>query len=419
MKTVRVAVIDDGIFIENIDSPVISYAVDEGRICEDDLHGIIPDSHGTICARIIEKYSQANIEFISLRVLNSVGRGPIDNLITALKWCAENEVDYINLSNGISQSNKLDELFEVCHKLHKNKKVIVAAQNNSKTCTYPADFPFVISVEQSSLFKPSSLMQSNIYANGSHKIKLGDKSLLTEKCNSYACAYVLAKIISGKAYRMNYRLSTNAVQWLSEKIRIEDLEEQLKCQPDEETKYNIIVNQDSCLESLKKYKDHIHSIIYLGSMPESLKRFSEKNGIFYWGFENFKFSVQHFFPFPIININYHNLSSARDFINRLEYLFTQDEFSVTKVSDNPELVLDGFFYLNSNTPNVDLSKIESYKHPDLVLSLLDSGRNKNFEADINILVESETEFIVCFDHVKQKVHTVQEIYNLLIKLLTN
>lgn len=172
------------------------YKVKNKHVYED-FESAVGLSHGTLCSLIIEKYGFYD-QIIGIKVLNSKGQGDIDDLIIALKWCLNKNIDIINLSLGSVEHNDFNKIKKICDKLSLEGKIIVAAKSNDDQFTAPACFDSVIGVK---CFKKNNLKKLrnikyasdgiNYEARGSHCIKLKDGGCIqTEKCNSFACAYV-------------------------------------------------------------------------------------------------------------------------------------------------------------------------------------------------------------------------------------
>ena len=187
-----IAVIDDGVNGEVVKQRVYSYKVFENKIVRDiDIPEV--SSHGTICAKIIEKRGRVDF-FYSIRILDKNGTGNIEALCLALEWLADKKVDFINISNGIvnyiERNQEYMRLWRICKMLASCNKRIIAARSNLEISTIPADFSSVISV--SSFFKRYS--KANILAIGSAKILLKDMKIKENACNSYACAFATAML---------------------------------------------------------------------------------------------------------------------------------------------------------------------------------------------------------------------------------
>nr|MCR4596543.1 S8 family serine peptidase [Lachnospiraceae bacterium] len=198
MGRISLAIIDDGI-AELASGPSIRrYMVHDGHVCPDDEKAG-PGTHGSVCARIILKYC-SNVSITSIRILKD-DRGSIDDLITALKWCADKGFSYINTSLGIVSYERGDEMNRICRELNRRGTAILASQHNYGRISYPAFSPWVISVADiGHICGMQSLYNAaDIYCKSVHLISDGQgHRYLTDRSNSYACAYATALLCRGK-----------------------------------------------------------------------------------------------------------------------------------------------------------------------------------------------------------------------------
>lgn len=223
-----IAIIDDGICKEEISSPVEVHLVG----CFKDLNFEQDDhySHGTICAKIIEKYSSPD-KIIDIPFLNKEESADLLDMCTALEYCSELKVDVINLSSGCSfyDSNTAvyARLVAVCRKLYYRGVKIFAAQNNVGNMTIPAQLPYVISVEQydkGRMSTQSLFRRSDIYTESVHSIVLNGVKKKSMLCNSYACAYASACEIAGKKavfkkYFVSDTINSSLISYRSKQLR--------------------------------------------------------------------------------------------------------------------------------------------------------------------------------------------------------
>lgn len=196
----KVAIVDNGINESALNAPVVHINSIGGL-----YRSSSSDSHGTICAKIIETYGCVSLMY-DIICLDQNGQSNINTLVNALNLCCELDVDIINISAGIEcYSETSDEyiaLRDVCARLIASGKKIYAAQSNDGFITIPADYSNVISVEQTFLFSNSlySLYRtSDVRINGQRIIKINKQPYRTSKCNSYACAFAVALATAGEA----------------------------------------------------------------------------------------------------------------------------------------------------------------------------------------------------------------------------
>lgn len=217
-----IAVIDDGIEISdflNINCNKF-YKIDfENNIIPITPVQSMPNtySHATTCAAIINHYCD-DVELISISVLSESKTGSINNLVTAIKWCIDNEIPLINLSIGSVILKDFKILNELIKSLQ-NKCLIVAAQNNNKYFTSPASFNEVIGVKKHSIYCDDQYNIQwypfdgiEISASSNHKLKRKDGSIYTPKiCNSFATPMITAKVYKILAENNFYVMSKEQI----------------------------------------------------------------------------------------------------------------------------------------------------------------------------------------------------------------
>lgn len=166
-QNVKIAIIDSGInkHHPDLDIPLGNAVnfIQEGSTVYDEFN------HGTAIAGIIAaKNNDVGIvgvankaEIFDLKVLDDEGKGEIRNLIKAIEWCIENQIDIINISFGFQTSD--DKLLNVIEKAHENNIIIVAAAGNTYGIgvDYPARYENVISVN--SLNEDKNPLNSSAY----------------------------------------------------------------------------------------------------------------------------------------------------------------------------------------------------------------------------------------------------------------
>lgn len=151
---IKIAVIDSGIsknhkdlsdniiggkdFINGLDSTVDKYG--HGT----QVAGIIAAEDNSI--GVLGVAPQAKI--YSLVVLNEEGKGKIEDVCQAIKWCIENKMDIINIS--FSTKKDSDDLRNIIDKaVNKGILVIACYNNNDQSRSFPAEYNNVIGVKSS------------------------------------------------------------------------------------------------------------------------------------------------------------------------------------------------------------------------------------------------------------------------------
>jgi hypothetical protein len=205
---VNIAIIDDGIVQSKYDIGELEYNIHitaELDICEEGAgnSGLL-QSHGTICAAIIKKYSPEAV-LSSIKILSSESMvGKKEQLVKALEWCVENDVKLINLSLGTIDFKDFYTVRDAVDNAFKAGIIIIAACSNRDIYTCPASLPNVIGVkcDNSGLlgeggfiyncFSPDGI---EIIASSRHNLitKSGD-TITTSLCNSYAAPRITALV---------------------------------------------------------------------------------------------------------------------------------------------------------------------------------------------------------------------------------
>lgn len=105
----------------------------EGRLCERTVEPLLTE-HGTICAQIIEKYTDEPPQFYSLCVFdNEEMKTSCDTLISALRWCYDNKIPLIHMSIGSRCAADFEKIRLETQKLIAAGQIIVAAVSNART----------------------------------------------------------------------------------------------------------------------------------------------------------------------------------------------------------------------------------------------------------------------------------------------
>ncbi|SHO49103.1 S8 family serine peptidase [Anaerocolumna xylanovorans] len=97
-----------------------------------------------VCAYIFKENPDAEVLLVT--IINSKLKCSVQALIDGLEYLMQENVDIINLSIGDEYRNH-KELEQVCKRAYDSGILIIAAHSNSNVeATYPAIFPFVLSV---------------------------------------------------------------------------------------------------------------------------------------------------------------------------------------------------------------------------------------------------------------------------------
>lgn len=148
---VKIAVLDTGV-AEHPDLTVagVESFVQDGSTVDENGHGT--SIIGVIAATENEVGllgAAPNAEVYSLKVMDKSGIGNISNIINAIEWCKQNDIDIINMSFGTNTYSKALE-DEINSAYESGILLIAAAGNNGQSANdnvqYPAAYNGVVAV---------------------------------------------------------------------------------------------------------------------------------------------------------------------------------------------------------------------------------------------------------------------------------
>lgn len=146
MKEVCVAILDTGIEYNNLlkNNVIEGFGFNNG-IKTDDYND--ENGHGTKCANIIRMYCDDKVKFIIAKVLNENMEGYEKDILFALNYLKDFDIDIIHMSLDMKRCNYLERLNELVD-YYKNRKVIIISSqyNKSEEICYPAHLKGVIGV---------------------------------------------------------------------------------------------------------------------------------------------------------------------------------------------------------------------------------------------------------------------------------
>lgn len=209
-KKVPIAVIDNGVMIQNIAKNEVE--IDDGYILKvepKDRCDINILSHGTNCAFIVAKYC-LSADISSVKMLDENGNGTIAKLQPALEYCYQNNIQLVNLSLGTTHFMDKAVIRHVINHYANKGMVIVAATANSGYKTYPASFSNIIGVASRKEYGTDK----NLYwqrgvefvAPSEHELNIDGNIFTLGKSNSYAAPYITAKIGNILAENADYNV---------------------------------------------------------------------------------------------------------------------------------------------------------------------------------------------------------------------
>lgn len=201
-KDVKVGIIDTGVqqshpdLQDNIKS--IQGVMDNEKVNDD-------NGHGTHVAGIIAALDNnigvvgvaPDVQIYSVKTFDHNGRGRVSDIIDALNWCVENQVNIVNMSFGISM--KSIALERAVRAANNRNIILVAASGNSggkDSVLYPAKYSEVIAVAASDVDDKAAQFSSggpeiNIIAPGVNITSTyNDKGYKPLSGTSMACPHV-------------------------------------------------------------------------------------------------------------------------------------------------------------------------------------------------------------------------------------
>ncbi len=433
----RIAIIDDGVSKDAVYSNLEQYAVCNDCVCEakEPCNSL---SHGSICAKIIEKYIENDdITFISIQVLNEDDIGEISDLIAALNWCVDQKIDIINLSLGTPPCPKANELNEICQFLCNSGTKIVAASNNNGDLSYPAGFPCVTSVEQKSFQTDYKFWYrvSDVISEGEHELFQGDKLFYSEKCNSFACAYVTAQIANTKMgnektkgrhllvlpFKQIYDFSmlSNVVA-----LTHNDYDERFCFKyslfpHNVQSPHTLLINSDKKLSRkeilnwLNRYGSSLTFIVWCGHrIPRFLLRWCKQHSVKFWD-ESVNSSIVLSEPseIPIVEfVGENNL--VLETIDKVKNLLVRDGYNPMQSSDADKSYLYGMKKIYNNK---SMALYARHFKPDIILHY---NCNKSFNCyDIRISCRATNHLEIITPNEVADYSSIGELYSTMIKLL--
>lgn len=141
-KNVRIAIVDSGISEEYIDE------CESLKNFTSDNDIIDKSGHGTKMYEVIHSKEWGiapNTKIAILKVTSSNGETSFDDVLEALKWCENNNVNIVSMSLATSQNNK--KLHSEIEKLSSlGVHIFSSVSNTSGYLSYPAEYKEVIGV---------------------------------------------------------------------------------------------------------------------------------------------------------------------------------------------------------------------------------------------------------------------------------
>lgn len=196
-KNILVAIIDGGLDPKefNVKSR-IGFRLNKTGDIEKIDNPKIENEHGIIVARCI-KHIYENVEFIDINILDDELSSNGHVFLEALEYCENINPSIINLSLGTTKKRYWLSMKKIIKRLNQKNVIIVAAENNSKGRSYPANLTGVIGVKGSDLIDCSQYaFNDGFYYTSSMipKVLISEKSQERIYGNSIACGFMTGHI---------------------------------------------------------------------------------------------------------------------------------------------------------------------------------------------------------------------------------
>ena len=86
-------------------------------------------THGDKCYSII-KYFCPEVEFISIKIMETGERGSIDSFKAALEWCLKEKIKLVHMSVGTTNYIDAKKIENIIKQMVSNKMILCAALSN-------------------------------------------------------------------------------------------------------------------------------------------------------------------------------------------------------------------------------------------------------------------------------------------------
>lgn len=187
-KVIKIGIIDSYISKETLESHNIT-SINYTNNCKE-----TDNLHGRITLNIVQKECKHG-EIYYASVLDKDNTSSIDNIISAIDWCIEKDVDIICMSFATATDNSMLKK-SVENATRKGIIITSSCFNMSNVDCYPAMYKNVISVSEG-MNKNATI----IIKNKKYKIELDGKNYEktgTSITNAYVCGYIANELSKGK-----------------------------------------------------------------------------------------------------------------------------------------------------------------------------------------------------------------------------
>lgn len=422
-----IALIDDGIDDDFVDSINLTYdlSVGTGGLIEHrSSREKVLTSHGTTCARIINKYAP-DAEVCSLRIFREgILRASCNQLVASLEWCIKERIPLINMSVGSTFLSDYEKLRPIVMSMVRQRQIIVAASHNKNYYSIPACFSGVLHIvadanliDNEYYIPAESSSLCSVFASSRHSLCSGQGCVyVTQVANSYAAPTVTAAVHNILAKREPLSISVSQVYkelssgntelrslkpdfidndcfrapdntpLLKQHFFFNCVSENNKIASSNDstikqrsfvcpnwnaggfTGFNMNFESDIVTDVTVNNKD-IFDINESASVFDRLS-WSENDYTRFWTQESISSDIE---DYPVIRICGDGLE-ALDILCRLRKMFLKDGYQCVGISNQPFAYLYGLEYLNVPiTKDYALRLIHRYYNPDIVIYSADEN----------------------------------------------
>lgn len=429
----KIAIIDDGVNEEKIiygdNIKIQSFCVKNNKIeCCGFEHTI---THGTLCAAILCKYLTSG-NLYSIKVKEYSSNGKVENLICAIQWCITQKINVISMSLGTQSYSDFTKVNCVTRKLLYNNIYLVSAQSNEGKYTLPACLNNVIGVE--SHHKNAEIILKskkcdlgiNIQAYGIRNINLDNTAISLSDSNSYACAYMAAKVANTILSKGKHNIGKVLYKVIDENIgrkrnilkcfRLDGiykpiilgensqiLYQYINCKSYTMYSYDTLVGESSLVREiivfpkekiaevfdvLEKMQE-VYLLVYCGKIPRKLRLYLVKRKILYWEESNsntIKIKRKIKIPIIVFKGKWDQVISS---VEKIAYIFEKKGFDVGKISNIKYCYLYGYEYYSKKKQFwACATKCQEFFQCDLILVAVEKWKMNIEDIKIDVLNEN-------------------------------
>jgi len=220
-RPIRIAILDDGVHPKACPLAGSFLVDDELNFTPLEQDTVSSDSHGSMCARIIARYTDLDkVDVYSIQIIcGDTWRGNIGRILKAFELCVSLDIRLIHLSVGTYIFEDFALLEDAVQNLNDTNRILVASTGNRGTVTYPAYLPGVFGVQYHPeladgeyVYYHDPFTRIHLQASAKHNLIIEGQEIETQLSNSYATPLITAKILS--YLKVNANLEQNEITHL-------------------------------------------------------------------------------------------------------------------------------------------------------------------------------------------------------------